>query len=351
MGPFCVGQRQPVVDRRVEGAGRELLDHGVDNPLAPLRVAVEGVPGETAHGEAFSAPRAQGGEQLVFGQSGQRVVRNDHAERRQHVEAVGKPRPDELIEGQIDAASAGEFQHLLGDFVTAVVDRVGGAEPADEGALLVGTGAADNVDALGSAQIDDRRTHASGRAVHIGGFGVHAAGGLEQQGPGDDIVGNGDRIVEIDTIGQRRDQGYGHRVVLGIASAAGAEHQHRLTHFETADTGPDRLDMAAHFVAEDRRQGRFPAVNARAQKIVGFADTDRRRAHQHLALARARCRQVDDLDDLRSAIGGNLDGFHIGDSRSKGNEKAAGYAPAAGILVAIKAVLSGSPARARRTSA
>ena len=96
-----------------------------------------------------------------------------------------------------------------------------------------------------------------------------------------------------------------------MAAAAGAEHEHRLTEGDMADTRADTGDMAGHFIADDRRQVGHPFVDPRPQQHVGLADTEGMRLDQHLAGARRRIRQIDIFQNLRPARFRELYCFHV----------------------------------------
>ena len=94
------------------------------------------------------------GEQFLFRQTGQRVERDDHAKRRQHAQVVGEIRPDKLVERQVDAAPAGEFEHPVGHVFRRIIDRMGRPERGGGGAFGGRACARDDLDPLQPAQID-----------------------------------------------------------------------------------------------------------------------------------------------------------------------------------------------------
>ena len=81
---------------------------------------------------------------------------------------------------EVDAAAAGQLQHLLTMRRRQVVDRVGGALSEEQAPPVVRARAADHDHAGRRCQLDGGQTHAAGGAVHQHRLAGGAASALEQ---------------------------------------------------------------------------------------------------------------------------------------------------------------------------
>lgn len=196
-----VGQRQGGMDRRGQPARCKPFDDFAQHTRAGIRVGVIAVPRETAHRRAFSEMGAHFRKQFLFRQAGKRIEGQDHAERRQHAQVVGKIGPDKLVQHQIDPAPVGQFQHAIGNIGSRIVDRVGSAQISGKGAFRVRARTGDDLDPFEAAEIDHRRTDPAGRTIHIHRAHIGAGAGFFQQAPCNRIIGDAHGRIEIDPAG------------------------------------------------------------------------------------------------------------------------------------------------------
>ena len=184
-------------------------------------------------------------------------------------------------------------------------------ETGGESAFRGGPCPGDHLDTLQTAQIDHGGTDTAGGAVDINRAHIGAARRFAQQAPGDGVIGNAHRRVEIDPARQRRDDVGGHGVKRGMAAAAGAEYQDRLAERDMAHPGADAGDVAGHFIADHRGQVGHPFIDAGAQQHVGLADAEGMRLDQHLAGTRRGVGQIHVFQDFGPARLGELNRLHV----------------------------------------
>jgi hypothetical protein len=178
---------------------------------------------------------------------------------------------------------------------------------SDVGALLSGAGARDHGDPTTGGDLGEGDPQPARRAVHIKRGGVDAPGRVGKDRIGGDIVGQVDRQLEIEVRGEPENVGGGGQDVLRIAADGRVQHQHRIAGRETFDPFADFLDTSGALRADHRGQRRLPLVDAGAQEHVGLPHPNGVGPHQDMARLGLRDRQIDESENLRPPILGDLD--------------------------------------------
>ena len=101
-------ERQARSSRRPQAAGGHQLDRALHQRAPQWRFVVERVDRIGPHAEAAAGQTAQFAEHVLLRQTGERVVRQQRAARREQIEVVGEVLARDMVEHHVDAASACE---------------------------------------------------------------------------------------------------------------------------------------------------------------------------------------------------------------------------------------------------
>jgi hypothetical protein len=99
------------------------------------------------------------------------------------IEVAGQIVAADHVEHDLDSAAAGDALHLLGEVVSAVVDRMGGAELNRTGAFFVGAAGDEDFEPEEAAERDRHGADAARAAVHECALPFASEGAFEQVRP------------------------------------------------------------------------------------------------------------------------------------------------------------------------
>ena len=136
-----------------------------------------------------------------------------------------------------------------------------------------------------------------------------------KQGPGDLVVGEANRLLQVDGLGEEMDRVCRRHDEFGVAAAALGEipgaQENLLTDGDAAYLGADGAYVARDIIAGVNRERRHPLVDAAADQNVRLADPKRLGPDLNVPGSRIRSRQIHLFERVGATYLADKDGFHL----------------------------------------
>ena len=204
------------------------------------------------------------------------------------------------MEDRVDALAAVGLADRGAEVLGAGVDGGVGAEPRDQGALLLAGGEADHLRAGPLGDLHGERAGAAGGGLDDDRLArLDPGAALDQRHRGQALQQHRRGLVVVDLVGDRDQQRLGDDDLLGVAAAA---EQRR----DAAPVGGAAADLGAG----DQRQRLLGEVVVAGRVGVGEVDAAAGHLDQDLALAGGRIVELDVLEHVGTAELLYLDRLH-----------------------------------------